>query len=89
MPVDFASALDVSVLQDMYNDFRAQISAGLEKLAGNRGQGGLPAGPAADPQPVPEGQAPALTGARGFLAKLAQDADQAEGAISQVFNGGQ
>ena len=88
-PVDFASALDVNVLQDMYNDFRAQISAGLEKLASNRGQGGLPAGPAADPQPVPEGQAPALTGARGFLAKLAQDADQAEGAISQVFNGGQ
>jgi hypothetical protein len=88
-PVGFATALDVSALQDMYNDFRAQISAGLEKLAGSQGQGGLPAGPAADPQPVPEGQAPALTGAKGFLAKLLQDADQAEAAISQVFNGGQ
>jgi hypothetical protein len=88
-PVGFATALDVSVLQDMYNDFREQISAGMEKLASNQGQGGLPAGPAADPQQVPEGHAPAFAGAKGLLAKLVQEADQAEAAISQVFNSGQ
>jgi hypothetical protein len=88
-PVGFATALDVSVLQDMYNDFREQISAGMEKLASNQGQGGLPAGPAADPQQVPEGHAPAFAGAKGLLAKLVQEADQAEAAINQVFSGGQ
>ncbi|MGA3016895.1 MAG: hypothetical protein ABSF62_07225 [Bryobacteraceae bacterium] len=88
-PAGLAAALDVSVLQDMYNDFRAQISAGLEKLASNQGQGGLPAGPAADPQQVPEGHASAFAGAKGLLAKLVQEADQAEAAISQVFNSGQ
>jgi hypothetical protein len=88
-PVGMTTSLDLGVLQDMYNDLRAQISAGLEKLASNRGQGGLPAAPAADPQPVPEGHASAFGGVKGLLAKLAQDADQADAVINQVFNGGQ
>jgi hypothetical protein len=56
-PVDFATALDVSALQDMHNEFRERISAGMEKLATDQGKGGLPTGPAANPRPVAEGQA--------------------------------
>lgn len=41
--VDFATALDVSALQDMHNEFREQISAGMEKLASNQGKAGQPA----------------------------------------------
>jgi len=88
-PAGFAAALDVGVLQDMYNDFRQQISAGLEKLASDQGQDGLPAGPAAEPQQVAQGHTSIFAGARDLLAKLSQDADQAEAAISQIFSGGQ
>ena len=88
-PVDFASALDVNVLQDMLNDFRAQISAGLEKLAGNQGKGGLPAGPAANPRQVAEGQAAPSADARDLLTRQVQEANQTEAQINQASKGGQ
>jgi len=88
-PVGFATALDVGVLQDIYNDFRAQVSAGMEQLASDQGKGGLPASPAADPQQAPEGNASVFAGARDLLAKLVQTADQTETEISQAFSGGQ
>jgi hypothetical protein len=86
-PAGFATALDLGVLQDMQNEFRAQIAAGLAKLASNEGRGGLPAGPAADPQPVAEGQAPAAADANDLLAKQAQEANQTEAAVNQAPGG--
>jgi hypothetical protein len=71
----------------MQNEFRAQIAAGLAKLASNEGRGGLPAGPAADPQPVAEGQAPAAADANDLLAKQAQEANQTEAAVNQAPGG--
>jgi len=88
-PADFATALDLSVLQDMYNAFREQIAAGMEKLAASQGQGGLPAGPAADPRQVAAGQAPAAADAQSLLAQQAQEADQTEAEVDQASSGGQ
>jgi hypothetical protein len=83
-PVDFAAALDVSALQDMHNDFREQISAGMEKLASNQGKAGLPTGPAADPRQVAEGQASASADAKDLLAKQVQEADRTEAEINDL-----
>jgi hypothetical protein len=88
-PVDFASALDVNVLQDMHNEFRQQISAGLEKLASDQGKGGLPAGPAANPRQVAEGQAAPSADARDLLTRQVQEANQTEAQINQASKGGQ
>jgi hypothetical protein len=83
-PVDLATALDVSALQDMHNEFREQISAGMEKLASNQGKAGLPAGPAADPRQVAEGQASASADAKDLLAKQVQEADRTEAEINDL-----
>jgi hypothetical protein len=86
-PAGFATALDLAVLQDMQNEFCQQISDGLAKLASNEGRGGLPAGPAADPQPAAEGQAPASADAKDLLSQQAQEANQTEAAVSQPSGG--
>ena len=88
-PTGFASVLDLGVLQDMQNDFRQQIAAGLEKLAGSEGRGGLPAGPAADPQQVADGQAPPSPDAQALVTQQTQDADAADAEVSQASGGGQ
>jgi hypothetical protein len=82
-PAGFATALDAAALQDMYTQFQEQIASGLDTLAKNRGQGGLPPSPAANPRPVADGQAPADADAKDLLAKQAQDADQTEAEINQ------
>jgi hypothetical protein len=79
-PVDFASALDVSVLQDMHNQFREQIAGGLEKLATTEGKD-LPAGPPANPRQSAEGQAPASDDARELLNRQSREGDQAEAEV--------
>ena len=86
-PAGFVTALDLGVLQDMHNTFREQIEAGLVKLAGNEGKSGLPGGPAADPRPVAEGQAPAAADAKDLLAQQAQEADRTEAEINQASGG--
>jgi hypothetical protein len=83
-PVDLATALDVSALQDTHNEFREQISAGMEKLARNQGKAGLPAGPAPDPRQVAEGQASASADAKDLLAKQVQEADRTESEINDL-----
>jgi len=88
-PVDFSTALDVSALQDMHNQFREQISTGLEQLGSDQNRKGLPAGPAASPRPAAEGQAPEDSEARGLLAAQNQEADQTEADIKQATGGGQ
>jgi hypothetical protein len=86
--VDFATAIDVSVLQDMHNQFREQIAAGMEKLASNQGKGGLPGGPAANPRQVAEGQATASVDAKDLVEKQVQEADRTEADVIQASNGG-
>ena len=86
-PTGFASALDVGVLQDVQNDFREQIAAGLAKLASGAGRGGLPVSPAADPRQVAEGQAPASPDAADLLTQQAQEADQTEAQVNQAAVG--
>jgi hypothetical protein len=88
-PVGFATVLDVSLLQDMYNQFREQISAGLGKLASAQGRGGVPAGPAADPQQVADGQAAPAPDAQDLVAKQDQAANQTEAEVNQASGGGQ
>jgi hypothetical protein len=68
----------------MHNEFREQISAGMEKLAGNQGKGGLPTGPAANPRQVAEGQASASADAKDLLAKQVQEADRTEAEVNNL-----
>jgi hypothetical protein len=44
-PVDTNSAVNVSDLQEMHNQFRETLDAGLKTLADNQGKNGLPAAP--------------------------------------------
>jgi hypothetical protein len=91
-PADFATQLDIATLQDMQNQFRAQIASGMESLANNQGRGGLPPGPAANPRRSADGQAPPNATndaqARDFVASLNQEADQTEENIRQTANDG-
>ena len=54
--VNTRTTVDLATLQEMHNDFRRQIDAGLAVLAQNQGKGGLPAGPAANPSIARDGQ---------------------------------
>ena len=87
-PVDFDSTLDVATLQDILNQFQEQIAAGMQQLASKQGQGGLPSGPAADPQQVAAGQAPAASDAQDLLSQENREADQTESEVRQTANGG-
>jgi hypothetical protein len=52
-----ASRLKVDDLEDMHDSLREKIDAGLKSLSENQGKGGIPTGPAANPQKISEGQA--------------------------------
>jgi hypothetical protein len=79
-PVDFAATMDVGTLQDMHNQLREQIAAGMDKLASSQGKG-LPSGPAANPRDVADGQAPASADAKDLLTKQASEADKTEAQV--------
>jgi hypothetical protein len=73
-------------LQEMDNDFRQQIDAGLETLAQKQGQGGLPAGPNADPRLIPDRQPEAPdANAPSLLQQQWDAADRAEADIRQAL----
>ena len=82
-PAEFLTRINVATLQDMQNDFKNQIASGMQTLASNSGKG-LPAGPAANPRPSADGQAPPNPAndaqARDLVVKLNQEADQTEAA---------
>jgi hypothetical protein len=80
-------AVDLAALQEMENQFQEQIAAGMETLAARQGQGGIPAGPAANPTQVAEGQAAPAPDAQTLLAQLDQEADQVEAEIRAAANG--
>jgi hypothetical protein len=81
------TAVELAALQEMQNQFREQIAAGMEKLSSNQGKGNLPAGPVANPTQVPDGQAPPAANAQSLLTQFNQEADQAETEIKQAVSG--
>ncbi|MFI5366068.1 MAG: hypothetical protein ACHQ4J_10625 [Candidatus Binatia bacterium] len=76
-------AVPLQELEDMHNDFRQKIDAGLQTLADNQGKNGMASGPPADPKPVEEGQAQPDTDAAVQLDQQQQDADKAEWEVQQ------
>jgi hypothetical protein len=89
---DCASGLTVSVplenLQEMQNNFRAQLDSGLQTLRDQQGKGGLPAAPfsAITPPPVPADEPPADTteNVQSQLDAQQQQADQTESSVTQT-----
>lgn len=77
-PTSLKAAVDLATLQDMHNRLREQVASGLDKLASSSGSAGIPAAPAANPRPVPEGQAPVDSQAKNLLLAQAREADQVE-----------
>ena len=86
-PANSATEIDVNVLQEMHNQFREQIDAGLQTMATNQGQNGLPSGPPPGAVAVPEGTAPPDPSAGSELTQQQQEADQAEGEAQQGSGG--
>jgi hypothetical protein len=74
-------------LQEMLNDLRARLDAGLDALRGGQGQAGLPAAPRAALTPVrpglPDGPA-ADAGVPALLAGQQRQADQAESGVLEA-----
>jgi hypothetical protein len=88
---DCAAGLTVSVplnsLQEMQNNFRAQLDSGLQALRDQQGKGGLPAAPMAaiTPPPVPADEPPAdTTNVQTQINDQQQQADQAESTVTQT-----
>jgi hypothetical protein len=88
---DCAAGLTVTVplesLQEMQNNFRAQLDSGLQALRDQQGKGGLPAAPMAaiKPPPVPADEPPADTeNVQADLSAQQQQADQTESSVTQT-----
>jgi len=88
---DCAAGLTVTVplesLQEMQNNFRAQLDSGLQALREKQGKGGLPAAPMAaiTPPPVPADEPPADTeNVQADLNAQQQQADQTESSVTQT-----
>jgi hypothetical protein len=88
---DCAAGLTVTVplesLQEMQNNFRAQLDSGLQALRDQQGKGGLPAAPMAaiTPPPVPADEPPADTeNVQADLNAQQQQADQTESSVTQT-----
>lgn len=75
--------VQISDLEEMNSRFREQLDSGLKSLAEKQGKEGIPRGPAADPQKVPEGQAEADPTATSDLDQQQQEADQTEKDVEQ------
>jgi hypothetical protein len=82
-PAGVTVTVSVSDLQEMHNNLRAQVEAGLGSLRTNLGQNGLPAAPpdaiSAPPRPTISAQVPALaTDTSEVIEAARQQADQTE-----------
>ncbi len=86
-PAGVTVSLPLESLQEMQNNFRAQLDSGLQALREQQGKGGLPAAPmsAITPPPVPADEPPADTeNVQAQLDAQQQQADQAETSVTQV-----
>ena len=75
-------AVSVQDLQEMHNQFRQQIDAGLKTLADNQGKNGLPAAPDTRTSPG-EVPAPSPDDVQAELQKQQADANQTETDVKQ------
>ncbi|MBZ5582907.1 MAG: hypothetical protein LAQ30_12050 [Acidobacteriia bacterium] len=83
-PVGVEAAVSLQDLQEMRNDLRARLDAGLEALRNGQGQAGLPPAPPAalaPPQPGTPGAPAAEPGVPALLADQQRQADRAESEI--------
>jgi hypothetical protein len=86
-PAGVTVSVSLEALQEMQNNFRAQLDSGLQALREQQGKGGLPAAPmsAITPPPVPADEPPADTeNVQTLLDSQQQQADQAETSITQT-----
>jgi len=79
-----STAVELVALQDMQNQFRQQIAAGMDTLASKQGQDGIPPAPAPNPVRTADGQAQPAPDVQTALAELNQEADQTETDIRQA-----
>jgi hypothetical protein len=88
-PLSSATSIDVAALQEMHNQFRQQIDAGLGKLASDQGTGGLPNGPPAGAVNSRDGQGQAdLNSEASLIQQQQQSANQAELEVRLASSGG-
>lgn len=85
-PANTSTQIDLAMLQEMQNQFQEQVDAGLGTLASTEGSGGLPAGPAANAQPVPEATAPPDPNASATLAQQQDEVQSAEATAAEAGN---
>ncbi|MGB9068417.1 MAG: hypothetical protein WCC21_07595, partial [Candidatus Acidiferrales bacterium] len=76
----------VDDLEEMNNHLREQIDDGMGQLARNQGKGGLPSGPAGNPQANPDGQAQPDTSVGNDLNQQQAQADQTEQDVQSAQN---
>jgi hypothetical protein len=85
-PAGLTVDVPIESLQEMQNNFRAQLDSGLQTLHAQQGQGGLPAAPysAIAPPPIPTDMPPADNeNVQAQLEAQQQQADQAETDVTQ------
>jgi len=85
-PANSSTEIDVVSLQEIHNQFQAQVDDGLNTLATNQRQGGLPPAPAAGGRPAPEGTVQPDRDVAAVLAQQQGDADAAEAAAADGAN---
>ncbi len=89
-PAGLTVVLPLDDLQEMQNNFRAQLDSGLKTLRDQQGQNGLPVAPqsAITPPPMPVDQPPAESeDVQSMLDEQRQQADQAESSVTEMaFN---
>jgi hypothetical protein len=82
-PIDATVGISVDELQEMHNQLRIQMDAGLKELAAKQGKNGLPRAPDTTTQP---GEVPEPTpdkSVAGDLEQQQKEADQAEAEAKQ------
>lgn len=91
-PAGVQVTISLQDLEEMQNNFRAQLDSGLQTLHSRQGQGGLPAAPysAISPPPKPAGELPADTqNVQVQLDTQQRLASQAEQGVAQTAFAGQ
>jgi hypothetical protein len=77
-PANSTTLLEIASLEEMHNQFREQLSAGLSALGEGQGAGGLPPGPAMGQVAFADGQAALDGSAVNELQQQQRDAQQME-----------
>jgi hypothetical protein len=76
--------VQVQDLEDMHDEFRHQLEAGMKSLSENQGKGGIPNGPKGTTTPNPEGVVTPDTDVADELKKMDKEADADEQDVQQA-----